>query len=163
MAQGISMFYSYIVLLIYVNKTIYFLGNLPFFETDVNCFMAWDDSPCAKVISKCMLWVRCLVPLWVLRHLLSLTNSLLIGIYKILLKASRGALFLPPSDVYVRSFLYLFYTLIKLYYTKSSERSRLISGPRLNYSPLEAKNPGIFHGSATTFHFGDPWTSYQPA
>ena len=36
-----------------------------------------------------------------------------------MLKASRGALFLPPSDVYVRSFLYLFYTLIKLYYTKA--------------------------------------------
>ena len=29
------------------------------------------------------------------------------------------ALFLPPSDVSVRSFLYLFYTLIKLYYTKA--------------------------------------------
>ena len=26
---------------------------------------------------------------------------------------------LPPSDVYVRNFLYLFYTLIKLYYTKA--------------------------------------------
>ena len=33
-------------------------------------------------------------------------------------KASRGALFLPTSDVYVRSFLYLFYTLKKLYYIK---------------------------------------------
>ena len=31
---------------------------------------------------------------------------------------SKQVLFLPPSDVYVRSFLYLFYTLIKLYYTK---------------------------------------------
>ena len=31
---------------------------------------------------------------------------------------SKGALFLPPSDVYVRSFLYPFYTLLKLYYTK---------------------------------------------
>ena len=30
-----------------------------------------------------------------------------------------GTLFLPPSDVYVRRFLYLFYTLIKLYYTKT--------------------------------------------
>ena len=29
-----------------------------------------------------------------------------------------GALFLPSSDVYVRSLLYLFYTLINLYYTK---------------------------------------------
>ena len=26
---------------------------------------------------------------------------------------------LPPSDAYVRSFLYLLYTLIKLYYTKA--------------------------------------------
>ena len=34
-------------------------------------------------------------------------------------KTNRGALFLPPSEVYVRSFLYLFYTLIKLYYTKT--------------------------------------------
>ena len=31
---------------------------------------------------------------------------------------SKGLLFLPPSDAYVRSFLYLLYTLIKLYYTK---------------------------------------------
>ena len=36
-----------------------------------------------------------------------------------LAKASRGALFLPLSDVYVRSFHYLFYTIIKLYYTKA--------------------------------------------
>ena len=27
---------------------------------------------------------------------------------------SKGVLFLPPSDAYVRSFLYLLYTLIKL-------------------------------------------------
>ena len=32
---------------------------------------------------------------------------------------NKGALFLPPSDAYVRSFLYLLYTLIKLYYTKA--------------------------------------------
>ena len=32
---------------------------------------------------------------------------------------SKGVLFLPPFDVYVRSFLYLLYTLIKLYYTKA--------------------------------------------
>ena len=30
-----------------------------------------------------------------------------------------GAFFLAPSDVYVRSFLYLFYTSVKLYYTKA--------------------------------------------
>ena len=58
------------------------------------------------------------------------------------LKTNRGVLFLPPSDAYVRSFLYLLYTLIKLRYM-SSERSSLVSGPRLNSSPLGAKNPGI--------------------
>ena len=50
------------VLLSYVNETIYLLGNLPFFKIHVNHFMAQDDSPCANVISKCMLWVRGLVP-----------------------------------------------------------------------------------------------------
>ena len=34
--------------------------------------------------------------------------------YKVL---ALGVFFLPPSDAYVRSFLYLLYTLIKLYYT----------------------------------------------
>ena len=32
---------------------------------------------------------------------------------------SKGVLFLPLYDAYVRSFLYLLYTLIKLYYTKA--------------------------------------------
>ena len=41
----------YLVLLIYVNETIYLLGNLPFFKIHVNHFMAWDDSPAAGVIS----------------------------------------------------------------------------------------------------------------
>ena len=60
--QNKPLFYSYIVLLIYVNETIYLLGNLPFFKIHGNHFTAWDDSPCASVISKCMLWVRGLVP-----------------------------------------------------------------------------------------------------
>ena len=63
MAQQTSMFYSYIVLLIYVNETICLLGNLPFFKIHVNRFITQDDLPCASVISKCMLWVRGLVPL----------------------------------------------------------------------------------------------------
>ena len=57
------MFYSHIVLLIYVNETIYLLENLPFFTIHVNGFLAWDDSPGANVIPKCMLWVTGLVPL----------------------------------------------------------------------------------------------------
>ena len=46
---------------------------------------------------------------------------------------------MPPSDVYVRSF----YTLIKLLH-KSPGWSSLISGPRLNSSLPEAKNPSVF-------------------
>ena len=71
---------SWTSLLIYVNEIIYLLGNLPFFNIHVNSFMAQDDLPDANVISKRMLWVRGLMPLWVLKHLLSLISSLLIGI-----------------------------------------------------------------------------------
>ena len=52
-----------------------------------------------------------------LRCLFYLINSFLTGITW--LKTSRGSLFLPPSNVYVRSFLCLFYTLINLYHTKA--------------------------------------------
>ena len=45
------MSYSYLVLLTYVNETIYLPGNLPFFKIHVNHFMAQDDSPAANVIS----------------------------------------------------------------------------------------------------------------
>ena len=41
-------FYSYIVLLIYVNETIYLLGNLALFKIHVNSFIVWDDSPSAN-------------------------------------------------------------------------------------------------------------------
>ena len=47
-----------IVLLIYVNETMNLFGNLPFFKIHVNHIMARDNSPCANVISKCMLCVR---------------------------------------------------------------------------------------------------------
>ena len=43
--QQSSMFYSYIVLLIYVNETVPLLGNLPFFKIHINHFIDWDDSP----------------------------------------------------------------------------------------------------------------------
>ena len=106
----------------------YLYGDLPFFTIQVNHFMAQDKPFGAKVIPKYILWVRGLVPFWVLRHsFVSLTGCL--WLYNIQLKTSRGVLFLPPSDAYVRSFLYLLYTLIKLYYTKalSDEASPLAS------------------------------------
>ena len=51
------------VLLSYVNETMSLFGNLPFLKNHINYFTAWENSPCANVISKCMLWVRVLVPL----------------------------------------------------------------------------------------------------
>ena len=51
------------VLLSYANEAMYLIGNLPFFKIHVHCFMAWDDLPCAKVISKCMFWERGLMQL----------------------------------------------------------------------------------------------------
>ena len=55
-----STLYSYIVLLIYVNENLY--GNLPFFKDSCQSFNGLDDSPGAKIISKCILLVRGLVP-----------------------------------------------------------------------------------------------------
>ena len=40
-------------------------------------------------------------------------------VYNSIANTSKQVLFLPPSDAYVRSFLYLFHTLIKLYYTEA--------------------------------------------
>ena len=40
-------------------------------------------------------------------------------VYNLIANTNKWVLFLPPSDAYVRSFLYLLYTLVKLYYTKA--------------------------------------------
>ena len=45
------MLYTYTVLLIYVNETVYVYKNLPFFNSHVNHFMARDDSPGANIFS----------------------------------------------------------------------------------------------------------------
>ena len=55
-----------------------------------------------------------------LRGLSYLISSFLKDI-KHLPKTSKGTLFLSPSDVYVRSFPYIYYILIKDCYTKSSK------------------------------------------
>ena len=134
-------------------KLNYLYGDLPFFRIllQVNHFMAQDEPFGAKIIPKCILWVGDLVPLWVLRHsFLSLTDCY--WLYNIQLKTSRGVLFLPPSDAYVRSFLCLLYTLIKLYYTKALSNQAsflspdwvlLLQGPRIL---------AYLRDSTTTFH-----------
>ena len=141
-----SMLYSDIVPLICVKeRSPYLYGDLPFYKIQLNHFMAQDEPFRAKIIPKCMLWVRALVPFWVLRHsFLLLTDCQ--WLYNIQLKTSRGVLFLPPSDAHVRSFLYLLYTLIKLYYTKalSNQAFFLLRGPRI---------PASLHDSTTTFQY----------
>ena len=61
-------------------------------------------------------------------------------VYNFIANTNKRVLFLPSSDAYVRSFLYLLYTLIKLYYTKalSDQASSLapdwillLRGPRI--------------------------------
>ena len=81
-----------------------------------------------------------------LRGLSYLISSFLKDI-KHLPKTSKGAFFLSPSDVYVRSFPYIYYILIKDCYTKSSKQSSLISNPGSKSSPLEVINPSKTHSS----------------
>ena len=54
----------------------YLYGNLPFYKIQVNRFMAQVESSGAKIILKYILWMRGLVPFWVLRYsFLSLTDT----------------------------------------------------------------------------------------
>ena len=75
-------------------------------------------------------------------------------VYNFIANTSKGVLFLPPSDAYVRSFLYLLYTLIKLYYTKAL--SDQASSLALDWILLlwRPRIPASLRGSATTFHLG---------
>ena len=134
----------YIVLLIYVNETIYLYGNLPFFKIHANRFMAQDDSPGAI--------------LWVLRHFLSLLSRLLQSqTWLKWLSSSSSSSYITSSSRLAGggplsapfwclcqklslSLLYFNKTVLH----KSSERSSLVSGPGLSSSPLEAKNSGSF-------------------
>ena len=43
-------------------KRNYLYGDLPFYKIQVNHFMAQDEPFGAKIIPKCILWVRGLVP-----------------------------------------------------------------------------------------------------
>ena len=70
-------------------------------------------------------WMNYPVPFWILRHSFLFINRLM------------------SSDAYVRSFLYLFYTLIKLYYTKALSDPASSLAPDWYSSPPEAKNTGV--------------------
>ena len=93
---------------------------------------------------------------WIDLAAAAITNQ---RVYNSMANTSKGVLFLPPSDVYVRSFLYLLYTLIKLYYTKA------LSNQASSLAPdwiLLLQRPRILvslRGSATTFHYQFLWYS----
>ena len=65
-----------------------------------------------------------------------------------------GVFFLFPSDVYVRSSLYLLYTLIKLYYTKALSNQASSLAPDWILLLQRSRIPASLCGSATTCHLG---------
>ena len=75
-----SMFYSCKCSL-KLSVRLYLLGNLSFLKNYVNHFRSRDNSPCANVILKCMLYEGPDTSLWVLRHFLSLISRLLVAIW----------------------------------------------------------------------------------
>ena len=70
-------------------------------------------------------------------------------VYNFIANTSKRVLFLPPSDAYVRSFLYFLYTLIKLYYTKALSDQASSLAP--DWIPLlqRPRIPASFCGSTT--------------
>ena len=69
-------------------------------------------------------------------------------------------LFLPPSYVYV-SFLYLLYTLIKIYYTKALSNQASSLAPDWILLLWRPRIPASLCDSATTFHLGSSSRIFQ--
>ena len=82
-------------------------------------------------------------------------------VYNSIANTSKGVLFLPASDVYIRSFLYLLYTLIKLYYTKALRNQALSLAPDWILLLWRLRIPASFWCPATTFQF-DSWVRKFP-
>ena len=67
---------------------------------------------------------------------------------------SKGVLFLPPSAAYVSSSLYLLYSLMKLYYTKSLSDQAWSWASDWILLLCRSRIMASLCGSATTFHLG---------
>ena len=74
-----------------------------------------------------------------------------------MLKTSKGALFLPLSDVYVGSFSYLFYTLIELYYTKALSDQALSLALDRTSLLQRPKIPALFTAHTDNLSLLCPW------
>ena len=165
-----------------LRKWNYLYGDLPFFKIQVNHFMAQDEQFGAKIIPKCILWVRGLVPFWVLRlsflsvpgtgepgglpslgsqsrtrlKRLSSSSDYITSNWRLAGGYTFCPLLMPVSEVSL-SPLYLNKTLLH----KSSERSSLVSGLELNSSPPGAKNPSIFawfNNNCSEFFMHEYWS-----
>ena len=79
-------------------------------------------------------------------------------VYNFIANTSKRVLFLAPSDAYVRSFLYLLYTLIKLYYTKALSNEASSLAPDWILLLQRPRILASFH-SATTFQLASSFHS----
>ena len=139
-------------------KTNSFLFFFPFLKpwadngstNQYSCQLFYDGGwhTLCRSISKCTLWERGLVKLlqpWGV-SLIWLTDI------KCLVKTSKGAFFLPPFWCLCQKLSLSLQCFNKISLHKSSERSSLITGPRLNSFPPEGKNPSVFHGLQQPFN-----------
>ena len=119
----------------------------------INCFMAggWHTS-CHPISKMHIVGEGPGETPSALRCLSYLINSFLTDI-KQLAKTSKGGTISSPFWCLCQKLCLSLLYFNKNLLNKSSERSSLVTRPRLNSCPLEAKNPGVFHGSAATFHF----------
>ena len=143
------MLYSDIVPLIYVNKTICILICL---STRFKSIILWPG------MNRLLLrlsqntsygWGACAILSF--KTFLSFLSST--DCYDYITSNWRlagGLLFQPLSDAYVRSFLYLLYTLIKLYYTKALRDQALSMAPDWILLLRRPRIPASYC-SATTF------------
>ena len=90
-------------------------------------------------------------------------------VYNFIANTNKRVLFLPASDAYVRSFLYLLYTLIKLYYTKALSDQALslaldwillLQGPRIPASWFNNLSKASMQGKAVTYQKIDQMRKY---
>ena len=123
---------------IYVNKTICMV-ICP--STRFKSIILWPgmNHLVPRLFQNAFLWMSGLVPFWVLRHSFLFINRLLVIQLKTGGRGTLSAPFWCLCQKLSLSPLYFNKTLLH----KSSEWPSLVSGPRLNLSPPEAKNPSV--------------------
>ena len=128
------------------------------------CFSLWDDPLVSKVLHNLYQFssVQSLSCVWLFatswiaarQVSLSITNSwssLKLTTIESVMPSSQSHPLSPPSDAYVRSFLYLLYTLIKLYSTKALSSQASSLAPDWILLLRRPRIPASLCGSTATF------------